>query len=102
MKVETCASGTEERREERVACARTDEAVESEIAEARHELGRSPSWVASWAEEKRVQEDLCKGGSTGVLGNGGIVGGIEGGIVGVGSGSIFVGTGVSTVGEDVV
>ena len=94
MKVETCALGTEERREEHVAHAWTDEAVESEIAEARRELGRSPSWVASRAEEKCVQEDLRKGGSTGVLGNGGIVG--------VGSGSIFVGTGVSTVGEDVV
>ena len=103
MKVERCASGTEAMREERVARAQTDEAVESEIAEARREAGRSPSLVTSRAEEKRVLEDLRKGGVTGVLRNGGIVGGTGGGIVGVGSGLLFVGTDVCIVlGGDVV
>ena len=62
MKVERCALGTEESHDNHVVRARAVEAAESEITEARREFGRSPSLVLSRAEEKRVLEDLRKGG----------------------------------------
>ena len=61
-KVERYASGTEESHDKRVACARVVKAIESEIAEARRKVGKSPSLVVPQAEEKRVLEDLRKGG----------------------------------------
>ena len=61
-KVKTCASGTEESRDKRVVHVRAVEAAESEIAEARRKVSKSPSFIVPRAEEKRVLEDLCKGG----------------------------------------
>jgi len=64
-----------------MVCTHVDDAMASEMAQERQELGRSPSLVASQAEEKRVLEDLHKGGVSTVLLEGKIMGGMEGGIV---------------------
>ena len=52
INVEICASGTEESRNDRAACVWVVEAMESEMAFVRWELGQSPLLVASQAEEK--------------------------------------------------
>jgi len=56
--------------------------MESEMATVRRELGRSPSLVASRAEENQVLEDLRKMGGGTVSLKEVIVGKREGGIVG--------------------
>jgi len=70
------------------------EAAESESAEARCELGQSPSLVATQAEENQVLEDLCKGGLTDMSLGGGIVGI---GIVALSTGCIVQGFDLFTV-----
>src|SRR5260221_14086301 len=54
----------EERRDKRAAHVRAVEAAESETAEERRESGRSPSWVASRAEEILMREDLRRAGGS--------------------------------------
>ena len=56
-----CASGMEGSLVERAARAQAVDAAESEMAEARRESGRRPSFVACHTEERRVLEDLRKG-----------------------------------------